>query len=356
MPRLYDPLRVAEVTLANRIAVSPMCQYSATDGFANDWHLVHLGSRAVGGAGLVITEATAVEARGRISPADLGLWSDDHVPGLQRIVRFIESQGSVAGIQLAHAGRKASTQAPWDGGQPLQVSAGGWETVGPSPIAFDARHAAPRELTVGELGELRAAFRSAAVRSLAAGFRWMEVHAAHGYLLHNFLSPLSNQRSDEYGGSLENRMRFVLEVVSDVRAVWPRTHALTVRLSCTDWVPGGFSLEDSVELSKRLKALGVDLVDCSSGGTAPHVQIPAGPEYQVPFAERIRREAGILTGAVGLITEPERADAIIQEGRADLVLLARELLRNPYWALSALRHLGDSARVPKQYTRAFPAL
>lgn len=356
MPRLYDPLRVAEVTLENRIAVSPMCQYSSIDGFANDWHLVHLGSRAVGGAGLVITEATAVEPRGRISPADLGIWSDAHVSGLERIVRFIEAQGSVAGIQIAHAGRKASTAAPWDGGHPLSTAEGGWQTVGPSAIAFDDRHPAPHELTTSELAEVRDAFRAAALRAKSAGFRWMEVHAAHGYLLHNFLSPLSNQRSDQYGGSLDNRMRFVLEVVRAVRDVWPAERALTVRLSCTDWVDGGWTLDDSVELAKKLKAGGVDLVDCSSGGASPRAKIPAGPEYQAKFAERIRREAHIATGAVGLITDPERADSIVSEGRADIVLLARELLRNPYWAISALRHLGDAARVPKQYTRAFPAL
>lgn len=354
MARLYDPLRVANLTLENRIAVSPMCQYSAIDGFANDWHLVHLGSRAVGGAALVIAEATAVEARGRISPSDLGIWSDDHVAGLARVARFIAEQGAVPGIQLAHAGRKASTAAPWDGGQPLTASEGAWTSVAPSPIAFDSGHPTPHELTEDELGEVRAAFALAAQRAHAAGFRWLELHAAHGYLLHSFLSPLSNQRGDAYGGSFQNRVRFPLEVVRAVRAVWPAEHALAVRLSCTDWVSGGWSLDDSVELSRELKACGVDLIDCSSGGSAAHVKIPVAPEYQVAFAERIRREAEISTAAVGLITSAESADAIVKEGKADLVLLGRELLRNPYFPLAALRQLGAPARVPKQYTRAFP--
>jgi 2,4-dienoyl-CoA reductase-like NADH-dependent reductase (Old Yellow Enzyme family) len=351
---LYDPLRVANVTLAHRMAMSPMCQYSAVDGFANDWHLVHLGSRAVGGAALVIAEATAVEERGRISPGDLGIWSDAHVPGLERIAHFIEQQGAVAGIQIAHAGRKASTAAPWDGGKPLSASEGAWTSVAPSAVPFDTGYPASHSLTRDELVEVRDAFRRGAERARTAGFRWLELHAAHGYLLHSFLSPLSNHRDDEYGGSFENRIRFPLEVVRAVREVWPTDRALAVRLSCTDWVSGAWTLDDSVRLSRELNLAGVDLIDCSSGGSAPHVKVPAEPEYQVAFATRIKREAEIATAAVGLITTEERADAIVSEGKADLVLLGRELLRNPYFPIAALRRLGATAAVPKQYARAFP--
>lgn len=354
---LFAPLTIREVTFRNRIAVSPMCQYSAEDGLANDWHLVHLGSRAVGGAGLVIAEATAVQARGRISPHDLGLWDDRQVEPLARITAFISAQGAVPGIQLAHAGRKASTARPWEGGRPVAAGAGGWDDiVGPSPLPFADGYPTPRPLGVEEIRQVVRAFARAAERALAAGFRVVEIHAAHGYLIHQFLSPLSNRRDDAYGGSFENRIRLACEVVEAVRDVWPERLPLFVRISATDWVEGGWDLEQSVELARRLRALGVDLVDCSSGGLVPGVRIPVAPGYQVPFAERVRREAGVLTGAVGLITEPEQADAIIREGKADLVLLARELLRDPHWPLRAAHRLGrgDSAPWPPQYLRAKP--
>ncbi len=331
-----------------------MCQYSCKDGFATDWHLVHLGSRAVGGAALVIAEATAVEARGRISPGDLGIWKDEHVAPLARITKFIREQGAVAGIQLAHAGRKASVRAPWDQrGAFLQENEGGWETVAPSPIPFNSMDRTPHELTTAEIGQLVEAFAVAGQRALAAGFQVIEIHGAHGYLIHEFLSPLSNQRRDEYGGSLENRMRFGLQVAEAVRKVWPASLPLFFRISATDWAEGGWTVEQSVELARCLKPLGVDLIDCSSGALAPGVKIPVGPGYQVPFAEQVRREADILTGAVGMITEPEQADGIVREGKADLVLLARELLRDPYWPLHAAAKLACPPHPPLQYERAF---
>lgn len=353
---LFAPLTLREVTLRNRIAVSPMCQYSAEDGLANDWHLVHLGARAAGGAGLVIAEATAVEARGRISPQDLGLWDDRHVEPLARIARFVSAQGAVPGIQLAHAGRKASTRRPWEGGGPLAPREGGWEVVGPSPIAFAEDYPVPVPLDEEGIRGVVRAFRDAAARALAAGFQVLEIHAAHGYLLHQFLSPLSNRRADRYGGAFENRIRLLCEVVEAVRAVWPERLPLFLRISATDWAEGGWDVEQSVELARRVRGLGVDLVDCSSGGIVPGVPVPARPGYQVPFAERIRREAGVATGAVGLITEPEQADAILREGKADLVLLARELLRNPHWPLHAAHRLGVPERAPwpPQYLRARP--
>ena len=352
-PLLFDPLALRGVTLRNRIAVSPMCQYSAVDGFANDWHLVHLGSRAVGGAGLVVMEATAVEPRGRITPFDMGIWKDDHVDFLARIARFLQSQGAVAGIQLAHAGRKASTARPWDGGKLLGESEGGWQPVAPSAVAFHEGDPAPHELSVDEIHGIVEAFAAAARRALAAGFQLVEIHAAHGYLAHEFLSPLSNQRQDQYGGSLENRMRFALETVEAVRAVWPQNLPLFVRISSTDWVPGGWDIADSVELARCLKPLGVDLVDCSSGGSSPAQQVQLGPGYQVPFAERIRREAGIRTGAVGLITSAQQAEQILHEEKADLILLAREFLRDAYFPLHAARELAAEFPPPVQYARAF---
>jgi len=330
-----------------------MCQYSAEDGFTNDWHLVHLGSRAAGGAGVVFMEATAVEARGRISPADTGIWKDDHIAMLQRITAFIRSQGAAAGIQLAHAGRKASTRRPWEGGKLIPVSEGGWLPVAPSPIPFHEGDPAPLELTREEIQRLIADFSTAARRALAAGFQIVEIHGAHGYLLHEFLSPLSNHRTDDYGGSLANRMRFALEVTAAVRAAWPAGLPLFFRVSATDWVPGGWTLDDCVLLARELKALGVDVVDCSSGGNSTQQKIELGPGYQVPFADRIRRDASIATAAVGLITSTAQADAILREGSADLVLLAREFLRDPYWPLHAARVLGTEQAPPVQYSRAF---
>lgn len=354
MSDLFSPLTLREVILRNRIAVSPMCQYSAENGFANDWHLVHLGSRAVGGAALVIMEATAVEARGRISPRDTGIWMDSHVEPLSRVARFIRLQGAAAGVQLAHAGRKASTRASWEGGGPIPESEGGWPTVAPSVVPFRPEDPAPQELTVGEIGSIVEAFAAAARRALAAGFNVVEIHAAHGYLIHQFLSPLSNRRADCYGGSLENRMRFALEVTKAVRGAWPQRLPLFLRISATDWVEEGWTLDDSVELARRMKPLGVDLVDCSSGGSAAHAKVPVEPGYQVPFSERIRREAGIATGAVGLIVDPRQADEIVRAGQADMVLLGREFLRDPYFPLHAARVLGAEAPTPVQYARAFP--
>jgi 2,4-dienoyl-CoA reductase-like NADH-dependent reductase (Old Yellow Enzyme family) len=350
---LFAPLSIRGVTLRNRIAVSPMCEYSSEEGFANDWHLVHLGSRSVGGAGLVLTEAAAVEARGRISPADLGIWTHQHIEPLARITRFVKLQGGVPGIQLAHAGRKASTDAPWRGGKPLSLEEEGWEIVGPSALPFDEGYATPGELTIAGIRAIQDAFVAAAKRSLDAGFHIVELHCAHGYLAHEFLSPLSNHRKDAYGGSFENRTRFVLELVDEVRAVWPERLPLFLRISATDYVEGGWNVDESVELARIVRGRGVDLVDCSSGGNVAGVAIPLKPGYQVPFAERIRREAGVMTGAVGMITEAEQADTIVKEGSADIVLLAREFLREPYWAIKAANELGIPVGVPDQYARAY---
>lgn len=354
MPGLFEPLTLRGVTFPNRIFVSPMCQYSSDDGLANDWHLVHLGSRAVGGAALVITEATAVLPEARISPEDLGLWSDAHAEALAPAIRFIKQQGSAAGMQLAHAGRKGSTARPWDGGGAVVPEAGGWTPVGPDDRAFATTYPVPRPLDPDGLQGVIDAFRAAAIRAHHLGIEVLEVHAAHGYLLHEFLSPLSNRRTDAYGGSFDNRVRLCLEVVAAVRAVWPERLPLFVRLSATDWVEGGWDVEQSVELARRLGAAGVDLVDCSSGGNVATADIPIGPGYQVAFAERIRREAGIPTGAVGLITSPEQAEAILREERADAVLLARALLRDPYWPLHAAETLGVAVEWPVQYLRAAP--
>lgn len=354
MPQLFAPLRIRDVTLRNRIVVSPMCQYSSVDGFASDWHLVHLGSRAVGGAAAVIAEATAVEARGRISPGDLGIWKDEHIEFLARIAHFVKRQGAVPGIQIAHAGRKASTRAPWEGGGTIAETDGGWLPVAPSPIPFRAADPPPHELSIAEIGRVVEAFAAAARRSREAGFELLEIHCAHGYLAHEFLSPLSNHRTDNYGGTFENRIRFAVETAAAVRNTWPDRLPLWVRISATDWMNGGWSLEQSVELARRLRGLGVDLIDCSSGGTDAAAQVPVAAGYQVPFAERIRREAGILTGAVGLITNARQAEEIVQECKADVVLLAREMLRDPYFALHAAHTLGADAAVPVQYARAFP--
>lgn len=350
---LFAPLKIREVTFRNRIAVSPMCEYSSDDGFANDWHLVHLGSRAVGGAGLVIAEATAVESCGRITPGDLGIWKDEHIENLARIAAFVKQHGAVPAIQIAHAGRKGSCHVPWNGGEPISRNKGGWQTVAPSPVPFRETDPMPRELEKKEIRSIASAFAVAAQRAVAAGFEAVEIHSAHGYLLHEFLSPLSNLRTDEYGGPLENRIRLLLEVADAVRAVWPERLPLFVRISATDWKEGGWTIDDSVMVASRLRAKGVDLIDCSSGGLAVDAKIPAGPAYQVPFAERIRREADILTGAVGLITEPLQADGIIRSAQADLILLAREFLRDPYWPLHASRVLGIEMEPPVQYSRAF---
>lgn len=349
---LFSPLTIRGVSLANRIAVSPMCQYSSEDGKATDWHLVHLGSRAVGGAGMVMVEATAVEARGRISPADMGIWDDMHIDPLSRIAKFITEQGSVPAIQIAHAGRKASTAIPWDGGMPLDSSDGGWQTIGPSAIAFSEQYAVPNELDLPEIEVVKKAFISAAKRSIKAGFRIIEIHSAHGYLLHSFLSPLSNKRTDSYGGGLNDRMRLLLEIAREIRQVMPEDMPLFTRISATDWADGGWNIDEAVKLSKALKDEGVDLVDCSSGGLVSYAKVPVEPGYQVPFAERIRHEAKILTGAVGLITTPEQADEIIKTGKADIVLLAREMLRDPYWPLHAASALKQKITWPKQYLRA----
>jgi len=355
MPHLFEPITFRGLSLANRIVVSPMCQYSSRDGFATDWHFVHLGSRAVGGAGLVFTEATAVTPEGRISPDDLGLWQDAHVAALERIVGFVRAQQCAAGIQLAHAGRKGSTRRPWSGQGEVPETEGGWRPVGPTPAPFAADYPAPHALTPDEVSAIVEAFAAAARRALRAGFDVVEVHAAHGYLIHEFLSPLSNARTDRYGGSFENRIRLCLEVVQAVRRVWPAERPMFIRISCTDWVDGGWDIEQTVELARRVKAHGVDLVDCSSGGNVPGAAIPLAPGYQVPFAERIRREASIATGAVGLITTSSEADDIVRSGRADCVFLARELLRDPYWPLRAAHELGHPAAWPPQYLRAAPA-
>ncbi len=354
MSQLFSEFRLRGVTLANRIGVSPMCQYSCKDGFANDWHFVHLGSRSVGGAALVFTEAAAVTPEGRISPEDLGVWSEAHFEPLERIVRFIDAQGAVAGTQLAHAGRKASTFRPWSGSGAVSKAEGGWEPVAPSPLPFGSKYAIPKELTPAEIEEIQSAFVTAARRAFDAGFRVIEIHAAHGYLFHEFLSPLSNKRTDSYGGSFENRTRFLRDTVAVIRKSVPERCPLFVRISATDWVEGGWDLNQSIELSRQLKALGADLIDCSSGGNVERADIPLGPGYQTQFAEEIRREAAIPTAAVGMITGAAQAGHIVQTGQADVVLIARELLRDPYWPLKAARELGVTMPWPAQYLRAAP--
>ncbi|TGE09456.1 NADPH dehydrogenase NamA [Hymenobacter fodinae] len=354
MAQLFTPLTLRGITLRNRIVISPMCQYSAEDGFTNDWHFVHLGSRAVGGAGLIILEATAVSPEGRITPDDLGIWKDEHVPGLRRITDFLKANGSVAGIQLAHAGRKASHASPWKGGGVVPASEGGWTTVAPSAVPFTAEEPAPHELSLAEIQQVVEDFRVATRRTLEAGFQVIELHAAHGYLLHEFFSPLSNKRTDAYGGSFENRVRLLLEITEATRAEWPTELPLIVRISATDWTEGGWTAEESVQLAKLLKEKGVDLIDCSTGGNVATAQIPVGPGYQVQFAEQVKREAGIPTGAVGLITNAQQAEDIIATGQADLVLLARESLRDPYFPLRAAHELGADVEWPVQYERAKP--
>ena len=351
MSQLLSPLSIRKIILRNRIAMSPMCQYSAREGFAGDWHLVHYGTRASGGAGLIIVEATAVWPEGRITPGDLGLWSDDHIPGLRRITDFIHSQGAVAGIQLAHAGRKASCALPWEGGKQLDLRNGGWATVAPSAIPFSPGERAPGMADGICIERIISGFRNAAARALKAGFRVAEIHSAHGYLLQEFLSPVSNRRTDEYGGSFENRTRLLTEVTKAIRTVWPEDYPLFVRISSTEWTDGGWTPEESVRLAPLLQQAGADLIDCSSGGNIHDAKIPVGPGYQVPFAEMIRK-SGIMTGAVGMITEARQAEEIISAGRADLVLLGRELLRNPCFPLHAAREMKTEIEWPLQYLRA----
>jgi 2,4-dienoyl-CoA reductase-like NADH-dependent reductase (Old Yellow Enzyme family) len=355
MPGLFDPLTIRGMTFANRVFVSPMCQYSSQDGYANDWHFVHLGSRAVGGAALVMTEATAVLPEGRISPQDLGIWDDGHIEMLGRIVSFIHEQGSIAGMQLAHAGRKASTRRPWEAPGAIPEAEGGWKkVVGPSALPFADTYPMPQALTPDGIQEVVAGFASAARRACQAGFRVIEIHAAHGYLIHEFLSPLSNRREDKYAGSFENRTRLCREVVAAVRSAVPKELPLFLRISATDWVDGGWDIDESVQLAGELKPMGVDLIDCSSGGNVPHAKIPVGPGYQTAFAERIRHQTGIMTGAVGMIMSPVQAEHIIQTGQADAVIMAREFLRDPYWPLRAARELEQSIAWPVQYLRAGP--
>jgi 2,4-dienoyl-CoA reductase-like NADH-dependent reductase (Old Yellow Enzyme family) len=350
--KLFEPVQFRDLKIRNRVFVSPMCQYSSDDGLPTDWHMVHLGSRAVGGAGLVMVEATGVSREGRISPFDSGIWSDAHTTAFARITKFIKDHGAAPAVQLAHAGRKASTDAPWRGGKLVAPDQGGWEPVAPSAIAFSDQYAKPREMTDSDIDRTIFDFAAAAKRALAAGFEVVEVHGAHGYLLHEFLSPLSNQRTDSFGGSLENRMRFPLQVVSEVREVWPSHLPVFVRISATDWAEGGWDLPQSVAFAKACKAFGVDLIDCSSGGLTPSQKIPLGPMYQTPFAEAIRRDVQIATGAVGLITTAAEAEEIVASGKADVVLLARAMLRDPYWPLHAAKELGADVKWPEQYERA----
>ena len=352
MSILFSQFSIKDIVLKNRIAVSPMCMYSAVDGFANDWHLVHLGSRAVGGAALIIQEATAVSPEGRITPGDLGIYHEEHIEMLQRINAFIHQQGAVAGIQLAHAGRKASCALPANGGKQLNADGGGWQTVSASALAFNPGDIAPLALEKDGIDKVITDFKTAARRSLQAGFKLIEIHAAHGYLVHQFLSPLCNHRTDEYGGSFENRIRLLLEIVKSIQTVWPQNLPLVVRISATDWAEGGWNADEAVQLSAILKNNGIDLIDCSSGGLVAHQKIPLGPGYQVTFAERIKKETGISTGAVGLITDALQAEDILTKGQADLILLARESLREPYFALKSAKILGDDIDWPQQYLRA----
>lgn len=352
MPQLFSPLTLRELTFKNRIFVSPMCQYSANEGVPNEWHFVHLGSRAVGGAALVMVEATAVSPEGRISPADTGLWTDEQKGAFKKIADFVKGQGARIGIQLAHAGRKGSTKVTWEGEGKIELAEGGWTPIAPSAIPFSEKYLVPREMTKQDIRETVEAFGKAAVRALDAGFEVIELHMAHGYLIHEFLSPFSNKREDEYGGSLQNRMRFGLEITKEVRKVWPSRLPLFVRISATDWVEGGWNLNESIQFVRELKKEGVDLIDCSSGGNLPHVKIPISPGYQVPFSETIKREVGIATSAVGLIDNPLQAEAILEKGQADVVSMAREFLRDPYFVLRAAKELGVDVKWPKQYERA----
>jgi 2,4-dienoyl-CoA reductase-like NADH-dependent reductase (Old Yellow Enzyme family) len=353
MMKLFTPFKIREIELKNRIVVSPMCEYSAKDGHPQTWHLVHLGSRAVGGASLVFTEATAVQEHGRISAGDTGIYNDAHIASWKPIADFIRASGAVAGMQLAHAGRKASTAVPWQGGKPVPIGEGGWQIVGPSPLPFDNGYQTPRPLSRSEIDDIVAAFGRAAERALAAGFEVVEIHGAHGYLLHEFLSPFSNIRTDEFGGSLENRMRLALRVTQAVREVWPARNPLFFRVSATDWQEGGWDVEQSIELARRLKLLGVDVIDVSSGGNLAHAKIPVGPGYQVPFAAAIRKQAEIPTTALGMITDPVQAETILSTEQADLVVLARELLRDPYWPRRAAQEMNFKLTPPVQYQRAW---
>jgi 2,4-dienoyl-CoA reductase-like NADH-dependent reductase (Old Yellow Enzyme family) len=355
MTDLFEPLKLRDIVLCNRIGIPPMCQYSASDGMATNWHFVHYGSRAVGGAGLMIIEATAVAPEGRISPGDLGLWEDRQIEPFARIAQFSQEQGCVAAAQLAHAGRKGSAGRGWQSQGTLDASEGGWITVAPSAVSFGEGYAVPRELDLAGIGQVVAQFAAAAERARAAGLQALEIHAAHGYLLHQFLSPLANRRTDTYGGSFDNRTRLVREVVAAVRAQWPERLPLLVRLSATDWVDGGWNVDETVALCRTLKGLGVDLVDVSSAGLVPTAKIPVGAGFQTEFAARVRREAGIATAAVGLITSPAQADHIVRTGQADMVFLGREILRNPYWPMNAAQALGRAASWPSQYMRAAPA-
>lgn len=352
MAKVFSPLKIKNIEIRNRFTVSPMCMYSSEDGFSNNWHLVHLGSRAVGGAGLILTEATAVSPEARITPDDLGIWKDEHIAGLKNIVDFATSQGAVMGIQLAHAGRKASTTSPWQGGNYVKEEEGGWQTVSASAIPFNRNGELPQELDKAGIDKVINDFRSAAERALKAGFRVVEIHAAHGYLLHQFLSPLSNKRTDEYGGSFENRARLLLEVTEAVQQEWPNHLPLFVRISATDWAEGGWNEEEAVKLSKILKEKGVDLIDCSSGGLVPDAKIPVAKGYQVQFAEKIKKESGIMTGAVGLITTPDEAEEIIEKRQADLIFIGREFLRSPYLPMEAAKSLEAEVNWPPQYQRA----
>ena len=352
MATLFSPLKIKTIELKNRIIVSPMCQYSSEDGFANDWHLVHLGSRAVGGAALIFTEATAVSAEGRISTKDLGIWKDEHIPFLKRITGFIEKQGSIPGIQLAHAGRKSSELPPWEGSKAVAKEEGGWQTYAPSAIAFKEGDAVPKELSINEIKTIIQDFQNAAVRAKKAGFKVIELHGAHGYLINEFLSPISNKRMDEYGGSFENRTRFLLQIIESVRKVWPGDYPLFLRISATEWQEGGWTENDSIKLAELVKTKTIDLIDCSTGGNVAGAKIPLKPLFQVRFAESIKKATGILTGALGLITTVQEANSIIQENKADVVLLAREFLRNPYFPRKAEKELGMDIPWPVQYERA----
>ena len=354
MSKFFSPLKIRDVTFRNRLTISPMCQYSSNNGFANNWHLVHLGSRAVGGAGLVIQEATAVSPEGRISPGDLGLYLDEHIEKLQSITSFILEHGAVPGIQLAHSGRKASCAIPLKGGRQISEMDGGWQTVAPSALPFYQEDIVPAALDSAGIDKIITDFKDAALRALKAGYKVIEIHAAHGYLIHEFLSPLSNHRTDNYGGSFENRIRLLLEIIKSIQAVWPQNLPLFVRISATDWMEGGWTADEAVQLSSILKLNGVDLIDCSSGGNVLHAKIPFAPGFQVPFAERIKNEAGIMTGAVGLITEPQQAEDILSRGQADLILIARASLRDPNFPLHAAQALGDDVPWPVQYERAKP--
>lgn len=352
MAQLFSPIQFRDLKIKNRIFVSPMCQYSAREGVAQNWHLVHLGTRATGGAGLVMAEASAVSPEGRISPDDLGIWSDEQAQALKPVTDFIHSQGAVSAIQLAHAGRKAGTQVPWKGGKPLSLAEGGWPVIAPSAVAYKSNYQTPQEMSEKEMSRILSCFEASAERSLKAGFQVIEIHMAHGYLLHEFLSPLSNFRKDPYGGSFENRIRFPLKIATSLRKIWPAHLPVFVRISASDWVEGGWDIDESVLFSKELKKVGIDLIDVSSGGLSDAQKIPVVPHYQVPFAERIKQEAEIATGAVGLITDAEAAEKVLVEKKADAIFLARELLRNPYWPLKAAKKLGAQISWPPQYERA----